>query len=66
MLPYVVQNLLGPLTGGRPYVQGNGQLALRFPGDMCDPGTTNAGFARFEGIRRGWHIDGLASDFVKV
>ncbi len=38
MLPYIMENLLGPLAGGRPYVQNQGQLAIRFPGDMCDPG----------------------------
>ena len=47
----------------------SGQLALRFPGDLCPPysklgpqGSISA--AHFEGIRKGWHIDGCPSDFL--
>ena len=41
-----------------------GQLALRFPGDLCPGDSATASAAVFEGVRKGWHIDGCASGFV--
>jgi hypothetical protein len=65
VLPHLMARLLGPLPSGAPYHQGSGQLALRFPGDMCPRGDPAAfSPAAFEALRLGWHIDGLPSDFL--
>ena len=65
VLPLVMSRLLGPLPSAARYHQGSGQLALRFPGDMC-PGSEPDAFtpASFEALRLGWHIDGLPNNFL--
>jgi len=64
VLPLLCQELLGQSPGGG-YRQERGQLALRFPGDMCSPpGSCECDAHAFESIRRHWHIDGLPSDFI--
>ena len=42
----------------------SGQLALRFPGDACVGESAESSPQNFEGVRKGWHIDGCASDFL--
>jgi hypothetical protein len=48
----------------------SGQIALRFPGDMCHagavPGTpdTTVPPAHFDAVRRAWHIDGCPNNFL--
>ncbi|MEI6419706.1 MAG: hypothetical protein WCO82_11610, partial [Sphingomonadales bacterium] len=37
-------------------------MALRFPGELCAPGSLECDAPRFEALRRAWHIDGLPSD----
>eukprot|EP00940_MAST-03C_sp_MAST-3C-sp2_P000967 g967.t1 len=61
MIPFLLKGLLGDSH----YRQSAGQIALRFPGDMCEKGTCVAGRDHFEGVRKYWHIDGLASGFIK-
>ena len=42
------------------------QIALRFPGDACDPpGTCKASEKHFKNTSFYWHIDGLANDYDK-
>ena len=50
MMPHVLQKLLG---GDAPYRQGQGQLALRFPGDACVGDGCECPPDHFESIRRG-------------
>jgi len=64
-LPHICELLLGPLPGRAPYVQDGGQLALRFPGDMCARGDPDGAADAAEAVRRAWHIDGLPSGFIK-
>jgi hypothetical protein len=50
-----MSRLLGPLPSGAAYLQENGQLALRFLGDMCADGDPNEVTpASFEAQRLGW------------
>ena len=62
----VVPLLLAELLGGdAEYYRQRvnvGQLALRFPGDLCEPGTVACSSAHF--AAQLWHIDGCATDFV--
>lgn len=64
MVPFILRHLLGPLGQDREYHQDRGQLALRFPGDMCHDGTCECDFGTFENVRRAWHIDGCPSNFL--
>ena len=57
----VVKALLG---GDKPYVIDRGQVALRFPGDMCIADTAKSNETHFKHIRRAWHIDGCPNDFI--
>ena len=66
-----VPRVLSELLGGDPDHYrarcGVGQLALRFPGDMCPDGWQASGKvsqAHFDGVRKGWHIDGCPNDFI--
>jgi hypothetical protein len=64
MVPYLLTELLG---GDAEYYRQRlsvGQLALRFPGDLCVGDSAMITKPQFEGVRKGWHIDGCASDFV--
>ncbi|GMH77173.1 hypothetical protein TrLO_g6502 [Triparma laevis f. longispina] len=65
VIPFVMELLLGPKFGGGKYKQDGGQLALRFPGDACVGKTAKSNDAHLNQIAKGWHIDGLASDFIK-
>eukprot|EP01052_Picozoa_sp_SAG31_P046661 SAG31_NODE_9009_length_1349_cov_0.922400_1_plen_392_part_10 len=66
VLPLVCRALLGD---GK-YEQQAGQLALRFPGDMCeardtaDHGSCECSPEHFAQVRANWHIDGLPNDFI--
>ena len=65
VLQPLVAGLLGGAEAATPPPRASGaQLALRFPGDMCDPGTCDCSRERFDGVRREWHIDGLPNNFV--
>ena len=47
------------------YDQGSGQIALRFPGDMCEDKTScTSSPANFNNLRKYWHIDGCANPFI--
>ena len=63
-----VSYILAELLGGTPeYYQSQittGQLALRFPGDMCPGDTAKCSQEHFENVAKGWHIDGCASDYI--
>ena len=60
--------LLAELLGGTPeYYRTQittGQLALRFPGDLCAPGSAAVSPGAFENVRKHWHIDGCPSAFI--
>ena len=58
LLPFVVEHLLGgPILRHKPH----GQIALRFPGDFCQPpGSFNAPYLAQHLTH--WHIDGCATD----
>ena len=60
-IPSLLKLLLGDKRN--PY-QGAGQLAIRFPGDACPPGTTETNYNHSEAVRKGWHIDGCPSNFI--
>ncbi len=60
-LPYVLQHLL---DSKQPCFQGEAQVALRFPGDLCQGGGYGASPEHLEELRRDWHIDGLADNFI--
>ncbi|CAE7227719.1 ATG26, partial [Symbiodinium sp. KB8] len=62
-LPIILRRLLGPRDSG-PYRVESGQIALRFPGDMCIKDSVESDFQNFERIRQGWHIDGTPSSFI--
>ncbi|CAE7703756.1 unnamed protein product [Symbiodinium sp. CCMP2456] len=62
-LPIILRRLLGPRDSG-PYRVESGQIALRFPGDMCIKDSVDSDFQNFERIRQGWHIDGTPSSFI--
>ena len=64
MAPHICAELLGGSPDFYRNQIGSGQLALRFPGDMCDPGKATCSQSRFNGVSKGWHIDGCASDFI--
>jgi len=54
------------IVGHQSYTQSAGQIALRFPGDMCEnKNTCESSISHFNGLRKFWHIDGCASDFIK-
>lgn len=61
LLPLICQQLLGTKAPGK---QGQGQVALRFPGDLCQSDTSHSSPAHFEALRKHWHIDGCASDAI--
>lgn len=61
MLPFVLRELLG---GDQPFSVHRGQIALRFPGDMCPDGTCDFSPEGFENVRKHWHIDGCPSEFI--
>ena len=43
----------------------HGQIAFVYPGDYCTPGTARlVNHAKYSYLRRGWHIDGTASNFT--
>lgn len=60
-IPLIIQRLLGMPSAPR---QGAGQIALRFPGDFCANGRAEVSLAQYEGVRKGWHIDGCPSKFI--
>ena len=58
LLPFVVEHLLG---GPIPRHNPNGQIALRFPGEFCQPpGSFNTPYLAQHLTH--WHIDGCATD----
>lgn len=59
-VPLLLEQLL---ADARP-VQGATQIALRFPGDNCIPGTMTTNSQHYQSVRRGWHIDGLPNKFL--
>jgi len=68
-VPAVLSELLGGDEEWYRARLGTGQLALRFPGDMCPAGTKCGpegaiSKAHFDGIRKGWHIDGCPNQFI--
>jgi len=60
-IPLIVQRLIGMQKAPS---QGAGQIALRFPGDFCANGQTHITPDQYEGVRKGWHIDGAPSNFL--
>eukprot|EP00946_MAST-07B_sp_MAST-7B-sp1_P001009 g1009.t1 len=60
-LPFLLMRLLG---GSKPYRQERGQLALRFPGDLCPGNSARASQAVFDNTSFFWHIDGCPNDFI--
>ena len=60
-LPFLMQRLLG---GRTRYRQKRGQLALRFPGDLCPGKSVAANSQVFKNVGRHWHIDGCPNDFI--
>ena len=63
IIPYVLQCLLGG-TSRKKYHQGNGQLALRFPGDMTPNASAKANDKVLQNVASHWHIDGCPNDFI--
>ena len=68
-VPAILAELLGGHEDWYRQRLDSGQLALRFPGDLCPPGSklgtqVSISAAHFEGIRKGWHIDGCPSDYL--
>lgn len=71
VLPLLCRELLGNVDArgsasgaSAHYKQHVGQLALRFPGDLCESDGCECSPEHFEHVRRNWHIDGLPSDFI--
>ena len=60
-LDAVTELVLGA-AGGRMEAATHGQVALRFPGDLCTPGTSSP----VPGWSRGWHVDGLPMDLPSM
>ena len=60
-IPIVLQKMLG---GKKPYRQGGGQLALRFPGDFTPNQSAKASEQVFRNTAQYWHIDGCPNDFI--
>lgn len=68
-IPVVLSELLGGDPEWYRARAAQGQIALRFPGDNCPDGaplgpTGRISQAHFDGARKGWHIDGCASDAI--
>ena len=67
-IPLVLSQLLGGSPEHYRSRVGGGQIALRFPGDNCPDDVPNGKGEvpqwHFEGVRKAWHIDGLANDFL--
>lgn len=61
ILPHLLQVLLDT---PEPFKQSTGQIALRFPGDMCLQETGETTSHHFDELRKHWHIDGCASDHI--
>jgi len=60
-----IPQLLSEMLGPKSYDQGSGQIALRFPGDMCEDKTAcTSSPANFNNLRKFWHIDGCANPFI--
>ena len=72
VLPLLCRALLGDIddsesgrhTTTTHYAQHAGQLALRFPGDLCEAEGCECSPDHFQHVRTAWHIDGLPSDFI--
>jgi hypothetical protein len=69
-VPWILSELIGDKPDWFRARLTTGQLALRFPGDMCPPGVKpgpegEISAAHFDGIRKGWHIDGCPNDFIR-
>jgi len=64
MAPHIASLLMGGSPEFYRRQASGGQLALRFPGDMCDKDKAECSVSKFNGVRKGWHIDGCASDFI--
>ena len=64
MAPHIASVLLGGDANTYRRQIHAGQLALRFPGDMCEDGTADCSRSTFNNVSKGWHIDGCASDFI--
>jgi hypothetical protein len=64
MAPHICAALMGGTPDYYRNQIGGGQLALRFPGDMCDDGKATCSAERFAGVAKGWHIDGCANEFI--
>ena len=64
----LIPSLLGILFGDKldkaKYEIDRGQLAIRFPGDLCISDTCESSPEHFMRIRQGWHIDGCPNDYV--
>jgi len=61
-----VPALLSKMLGSTSYDQSSGQIALRFPGDMCeDKSSCTSSPSNFNELRKHWHIDGCANPFIK-
>jgi hypothetical protein len=63
-IPFVLAELLGGDAAEYREQLESGQIALRFPGDLCQGETADSSDEHFESIRKYWHIDGCASDFL--
>mmetsp|Transcript_28452 Transcript_28452/g.37187 ORF Transcript_28452/g.37187 Transcript_28452/m.37187 type:complete len:709 (-) Transcript_28452:570-2696(-) len=63
-LPFLLEILLGKNRSGSLPKQSTGQLALRFPGDACPGNQCKITPQAYEGVRKGWHIDGCPNDFI--
>jgi hypothetical protein len=60
-LDTVTELVLGPGSASMEAAT-HGQVALRFPGDLCTPGTCSP----VPGWSRGWHVDGLPMDLPSM
>jgi hypothetical protein len=64
MAPHIASALLGGDADMYRRQIHAGQLALRFPGDMCEDGKAECSLEKFNNVAKYWHIDGCASDFI--
>ena len=63
MIPFLLEELIkGGSASHWRKIASNAQIALRFPGDGCAPNTTITSREHFGRLKRGWHIDGTASN----
>lgn len=63
VLPFIFSFLFGCAVEEVQRTHG-AQVALRFPGDGCMKDTRLSTNDHWKGVSKGWHIDGLPSDFL--